>query len=166
MNADQHEFPNRLLELHQDVVHSDWIDYNGHMNDGYYAVAFGFATDAFMDHIGLDAAYRTRTKHTIYTAEMHVTYLREAKAADRIRFTTQLLAFDAKRCHIFHRMLADAENYLAATCELMLLHVDQTIGKVVPFALAINQQLAQIYTAHQSLPMPVEVGHVISMRRS
>jgi len=166
MSAEPHEFTNQLLELHQDVVHSEWIDYNGHMNDGYYAVAFGFATDAFMDHIGLDAAYRVRTQHTIYTAEMHVTYLREVKVADRIRFTTQLLAFDAKRCHIFHRMLAGPENYLAATCELMLLHVDQTIGKVVLFAPAISHQLAQVYTAHQALPIPVEAGHVISMRGS
>ena len=37
------------------------------------------ATDALMDHLGLDAAYRTRTHCTLYTLEMHIHYLQEVK---------------------------------------------------------------------------------------
>ena len=155
-----------LLSLHTDTVRPDWIDYNGHMNDGYYAVAFSWATDAFMDTIGLDAAYRARTSCTFYTAEMHITYLRELKEAAPLRFTTQLLAFDTKRCHVFHRMTHDTESYLAATCELMQLHVDQSIGKVVPFPAAIMSRLAEIHTTQQGLPIAEQVGHVIQLKRS
>ena len=38
-----------------------WVDYNGHLNDAYYLVIFSFATDRFMDRIGLDAAGRAAT---------------------------------------------------------------------------------------------------------
>ena len=39
-------------------VSPDWIDYNGHMNVGYYGVAFDKATDALLDLLGLGEAYR------------------------------------------------------------------------------------------------------------
>ena len=154
-----------LLSLHTDTVRRDWIDYNGHMNDGYYAVAFSLATDAFMETIGIDAAYRARTQCTFYTAEMHITYLRELKANAPLTFTTHLLAYDAKRCHIFHRLQHGAEGYLAATCELMQLHVDQNSGKVALFPEEITSHLAEIYATHQAMPVPEQVGHVIAMRQ-
>ena len=40
------------------VVPPEWIDYNGHMMDAYYFLAFTEATEAFLDHVGLGAAYR------------------------------------------------------------------------------------------------------------
>ena len=154
-----------LLTLYTDIVRPAWIDYNGHMNDGYYAVAFSFVTDAFMDYIGIGAAYRTQTRCTIYTAEMHITYLRELKEQAPLQFTTQILAFDAKRCHIFHSLLHGREQYLAATCELMQLHVDQALGKVVSFPDSVMNRLAELYAVHENLPKPVQVGHVMKLQR-
>ncbi len=29
----------------------EWIDYNGHMMDAYYFLAFTEATEAFLDHV-------------------------------------------------------------------------------------------------------------------
>ncbi|MCB0153704.1 MAG: thioesterase family protein, partial [Anaerolineae bacterium] len=81
------------LTLHTAVVQPDWLDYNRHMTEGYYGVAFGFVTDAYMDFVGLDAAYRQGTGCTIYTVETHICFLRELKAGEPLTFTTQLLAF-------------------------------------------------------------------------
>jgi len=39
------------------VVPPEWIDYNGHMMDAYYFLAFTEATEAFLDYVGLGAAY-------------------------------------------------------------------------------------------------------------
>ena len=152
------------LELARAQVLPEWIDYNRHMMDGYYAVAFSRATDAFMDYIGLDASYRTATHGTIYTAEMHLTYLRELKEGARLRFTTQLLGSDVKRIHVFHCMYTDAD-YLAATSEWMLLHVDQTLGRVAPMPEHVTARLAQIMEAHAALPRPAQAGRAVSMER-
>ena len=46
------------LVLRTGTVPPAWIDYNEHMNAGYYAIAFDSVVDDFMDRIGLDAAYR------------------------------------------------------------------------------------------------------------
>ncbi len=56
-------------------VPKEWIDYNGHMMDAYYFLAFTEATEAFLDHVGLGAAYQARTGSGIYTAEGHLCFL-------------------------------------------------------------------------------------------
>ena len=65
----------RAHDRHDDLplaIEPDWIDYNGHLRDAYYVVVLSDATDALMDHLGLDAAYRARTRCTLYTLEMHL----------------------------------------------------------------------------------------------
>ena len=44
----------------------EWIDYNGHLRDAYYAVILSDVTDAFMDRIGLDARIGHDALHTLY----------------------------------------------------------------------------------------------------
>ena len=56
-----HAKPHAPLDLYATAVASDWIDYNGHMNDAAYALVFSRSVDALMDRIGLDAAARKRT---------------------------------------------------------------------------------------------------------
>ena len=85
-----------LLTLYTDVVRETWIDYNRHMSEGYYSVAFGNATDAFMDHVGLHAEYRAQSKCTIYTVETHTSFLRELKVGSPLTFTTQVLGFSIR----------------------------------------------------------------------
>ena len=82
------------LELHTSTVLPEWIDYNGHMNVAYYVLAFDHATDAFLDYLGLDHAYKARANVTTFVADMNVTYVREVVEGDPLRFTTQLLEHD------------------------------------------------------------------------
>ena len=58
------------------VVPPAWIDYNGHLNEGYYGVAFGDASDALLDHLGFDGEYR-ENHGTFYTVETRIRFLRE-----------------------------------------------------------------------------------------
>ena len=90
------------FEAHRDVVRPEWIDRNQHMNMGYYLLAFDFATDRFLDWVGLDTDHRHAHAVTTFCLEAHVTYHREVRAGDALRFTTLLLGHDAKRLHYFH----------------------------------------------------------------
>jgi len=65
-------------------IDASWIDYNGHLRDAYYGVMVSLAVDAVMDELGLDAAYRERTRCTLYTLEMHLHYLHEVKSSDEV----------------------------------------------------------------------------------
>src|SRR5262249_35103712 len=78
--------------------------------------------------IGLGAEHRRSHRVTTFCLEAHVTYHREMRAGDPMRFTTQLLAHDAKRLHYIHAMYHAREGYLASTHDLISLHVAAETG--------------------------------------
>ncbi|HKW92443.1 MAG TPA: thioesterase family protein [Methylomirabilota bacterium] len=141
----------------------EWIDDNGHMNMGYYVVVFDLATDEWMRRVGLDAAHRAAHRVTTFCLEAHVTYHREVHEGDPLRFTTRLLAFDAKRMHYIHEMYHHDSGYLAATNELMSLHVSQATRRGAPMAPEILERLRLIQLAHDRLPRPSQVGRVMGL---
>jgi len=154
-----------LLALHRETVDPAWIDYNGHMNLAYYMLAFDHATDAFFDHIGLGIEYLKRNNCSTFTLEAHVTYERELMAGDPMRFETQLLDHDAKRLHYMHMMYHAEDGYLAATNELISLHVDMGKRRSAPMPAAVIERLERIAATHNQLPRPPQAGRVISLVR-
>ena len=92
------------LDAYRDLVRQEWIDANDHMNVGYYLVVFDFATDEFMRWVGLGQEHRRAREVTTFCLEAHVTYHKEVRRGDPLRFTTQLLGHDAKRLHYIHAM--------------------------------------------------------------
>ena len=113
------------LPAYQVKILPDWIDYNGHLRDAYYVVALSYAIDDVMDQLGLDAAYRERTRCTLYTLELHIHYLHEIKSTDELRVVTSVLDCDRKRIHAACDFLCPRIEGPAATADLMLLHVHQ-----------------------------------------
>lgn len=149
---------------YRDVVRSDWIDENGHMNMGYYVVVFDYATDSWLDFIGLSRSYKAAHGVMTFSLESHVTYRRELREGDELRFTTQLLDFDEKRIHYFHQMFHAREGYLAATNELMSLHVSRETRRSTPMAPGILEGLERIRHQHRALPIPRQVGRVMGLK--
>lgn len=81
-------------------VRPEWVDYNGHMNDSAYAVVCTEANEAFLDHLGLSAAYRERTDAALYTVEAHLRFLKECHEGETLRGRSVVESFDAKRLWI------------------------------------------------------------------
>ena len=153
------------LVLYRDVVRPEWVDYNHHLNVAFYVRAFDFATDALFDYAGLYLDYIGRTGCTLYVREMHVSYHREMKEGAPMRLETQVLDVDEKRLHLFHHLYHDAEDYLAATNEIMSIHVDTATGRSAPFPPDRLEVLAAIAGTHAALPSPADRGSVIGARR-
>jgi acyl-CoA thioester hydrolase len=142
------------IPIYRSAVRPEWIDYNGHVRDAYYGLIASEATDALMDRIGLDAAYRARTGGTLYTVEMHVHFLQEVKKTDTVEVGVQILGFDRKRIHAAFDIARAGVPEAAATVEMMLLHVRQEPGRVstAPFSPEITAHLEQLHAASAALP--------------
>lgn len=153
------------LVLHHGTIRGDWIDYNGHMNVAYYVLVFDNATDALLDYLGMDEAYRSRTGFTTYVLETHVTYDRELKENDAVRVETQLLDFDPKRLHYFSRMFNESDGFPAATTEIMLMHIDSRGPKAAAMPEPVLARVEAVMAAHRALPRPPEAGRVIGIRK-
>jgi acyl-CoA thioester hydrolase len=145
------------------TVRPEWIDYNGHMNMGYYAVLFDEAGDEIYPSLGLGPSYR-KTGFTTYTAEFHVCYLRELHLGDAVTVTLQLLDFDARRFH-YYQEIHHKDGWCAATAETMALHVDQSGPKVVAMPDAVLARLDAMKRAHATLPWPERAGRSIGIPR-
>ena len=141
------------------AVPPEWIDYNGHMMDAYYFMAFTEATEAFLDHVGLGAAYRARTGSGIYTVESHLCFVSSVTSGATLAYQTQLLGHDAKRLHVFHRMTVAGS--VVATCELMFLHVSE--DRVAPMPHEAAAAVAAVAADQAGLPRPERAGRRIAM---
>ncbi len=152
-----------LLRTWSGHVKPEWVDYNHHLNDAYYMVIFGSATDGLMDLIGLDDSNRRSSGNTIFTLEIHLNYLKELKLGTAIEVRTQLLESDAKRLHIFHTLHQPGDDTVHATNEQMLLHVALAGPKACPFAPDVAAKVQAIQRAHQDLPWHANAGRSIQM---
>ncbi len=154
--------PLRLVETH---VRPEWVDYNGHMTDSRYLQVFGDATDALFRYIGVDDEYR-KAGRALYAVETHVTHNAEAKAAEPVYVTTQVLGVDDKRVHLFHCLNRHRDDALIATAEQLYLHVSTTAGKAAPMESLVRGRLEKIRAAQASLAMPAQAGRRVGMSRT
>ncbi len=145
-------------------IETGWIDFNNHLNMGYYTVLFDRAADEAFETFGFGPDYVARCNHTTFSAEFHVRYLRELKLGDRVRSSFWLIAHDEKRFHSFQELYHE-DGWLAATGEGMTLHVDLSGPKVVPMPDDILGRVAAMQKAHAALPRPEGVGARIGLRQ-
>ncbi|MEQ8505789.1 MAG: thioesterase family protein [Rhodospirillales bacterium] len=168
-NTNKNEAADAAPIVHREMVQPDWIDYNGHMNLAYYVLVFDHATDALQDIVGLDADYREATGGSIFVVEAHLTYDSEIMLDEEMRIRTRVMDVDAKRLHLFHEMYAGDDNSgegrLAATNELMILHVDLKTRRTAPFPEPVFSTLERMKADQSALPRPPQAGRHIEIKK-
>jgi len=145
------------------AIQPQWIDFNGHLNMAYYVVFFDQAVDELYQMLGLGPTYLKERAHSTMVAEMHVRYLREVHETTPLRVRCQLLAYDAKRIHLFEELVHASEGWVSATCESMTLHVDMTTKKVAPWPGDVLAALERMQAAHAGLAVPEGAGRRVAM---
>ncbi|NHD16888.1 MULTISPECIES: thioesterase family protein [Actinopolyspora] len=135
-------------------VRPEWIDYNGHLSEGYYVLVFGFATDAVLDEIGVDAPYRSSTGCSVYTVEAHVRYLREVGPDSTLDVTSRVVTAEGKKLRICHEM--SANGGLVATEELLAVHVDGASGRATRLPEHVAREAAALVE-----PLPEYAGRSV-----
>ncbi|HET8599915.1 MAG TPA: thioesterase family protein [Segeticoccus sp.] len=151
------------LRLHRTTVPPEWVDYNGHMSESCYLLAFGDNADAFFRYLGIDETYRDEG-HSLYTVETHLHNLREASEGEPLELSLQLLDHDAKRLHLFHEMRHGGDQRLLATAEQLLVHVDTQASRSAPLPPEIAGHVAAVARRHAALPVPDVVGRPMGIR--
>ncbi|MGA3156308.1 MAG: thioesterase family protein [Steroidobacteraceae bacterium] len=153
------------VKIYDTAVSPQWIDYNGHLRDGYYTVIFSSAVDALMDRVGLDESYRKATGCTLYTLEMHLHFLHEVKQSDALDVQVRILAADRKRIHAALEMYTARFSDPVASCEFMLLHVCQNPEpRAVAFPPEIAAAIEQLRAMSAPLPVAAPGSRAIELR--
>lgn len=151
------------LTTYTTPVLADWVDYNGHLRDAFYLLIFSYATDAFMDHLGLDSDNREASGHSLFTLECHLNYLHEVKLGEEVEVRTQVIGHDRKRVHLYHSLHKPGSDELLAANEQMLLHVDLAGPRSAPFSEPVLNTLLALVETQKDLPRPAYIGRVIGL---
>ena len=154
-----------LDPLHRATIRDEWLDYNGHLNEAYYVLVFSHASDALIDLIGMDAAWRAANRMTVYTLETHVRYLQEVGVGVEVVVNCRLLGVAEKRARLFHAMHRADDGRLLATAEMLIANVDATGPRTAPWAADVRRRLDEFMALHAGEPLPEGAGRAISLER-
>lgn len=143
------------------TVQPEWIDHNGHMNAGYYLVVFDEATGPWSAYCGIDADYRRRHACSTFSVEAHLLWERELHEGDPIRVEAQLLSYDDKKFHTFMQLRHRQEGYVAASHELLTMHIDMRTRRAAPFLEGALERLSEVLEEHAGLGRPKKAGRII-----
>ncbi|MEO9656138.1 thioesterase family protein [Marinomonas sp.] len=155
----------QLMTVFESPVLTEWIDYNGHMNDACYVVAFSQSVEGFMAKIDLHEAFREANGVSIYTLQSMVTYLQEVSEGETLIVKAQLLESDSKKLRLFLTMFHAVSGDTLATMETLLLHMDMKNHKPAPFLAHTLSLVEAIQAVHDKLDIPDSAGQPIRLRR-
>ncbi|WP_428928555.1 thioesterase family protein [Marinibacterium sp. SX1] len=144
-------------------IQPDWIDYNGHLNMAFYNVLFDRCGDEAYELLGFGPDYAQRG-FTTYTAEFHLSYVRELHLGDKVRVSLQLIDHDTSKFHTYQE-IHHVDGWLAATGEALGLHIDRSGPRVAPFPPDIAKRVAAMKAAHDPLGWPERAGRSVGIRR-
>lgn len=143
-----------------------WIDYNSHMNVGYYGVAFDIAFERLLvDHLGLGEPQVAAMGQGPYVLQSHMQFLHEVTPDMVIHFRFRLLDADQKRGHYFGQMVSMPDETVCATQEVLFMNVSHATGRSAPYPDWAARRLARMVADHKAIPAAPEIGQPIGIRR-
>ncbi|HEX3906394.1 MAG TPA: thioesterase family protein [Mycobacteriales bacterium] len=145
-------------------VREEWIDYNGHLHDGCYAIVLSEANEVLFADLELSEDYRVETGRAMYTVECHIRFLAESKRGDTLVASSILVSADPKRMRV-HTLLSRDDGTAVATGEFFYLHVDEAAGGVTPMPDDRWALVEALLNAHASLERPAHLGRGVAAPR-
>lgn len=144
----------------------EWIDYNNHMNIGYYLIAIDLATDQFFEEwLGIGPSMAEEEGCGSFVIQSHMHFLREVRSGEQYRVVVQMLDYDAKRWHYIATLEKAADGVRAATAEQIAMCVDHVSRRSRPLPESRLARLSEMMAAHRDLPTPPEVAAPLGIRR-
>ncbi|MDC3107734.1 thioesterase family protein [Paracoccaceae bacterium] len=148
------------------VVLSDWIDYNGHMNVAYYTLAFDKALDFFFeDVLNIGPSFVEKNQEGPFALKASYNYFSELLEGENFFVDLSILDFDFKRVHVFGEMRKDESQELSAVFETVLMNMDLTERKVKQYPDRVLELFKLFKLSLKEDKIPTEIGKKITLKK-
>ena len=148
------------------VVLSDWIDYNGHMNVAYYTLAFDKALDFFFeDVLNIGPSFVEKNKEGPFALKASYNYFNELLEGENYFVDISILDFDSKRVHVFGEMRKDGSLELSAVFETVLMNMDLDERKVKKYPDRVLELFNLFKLSLEQDKIPAEIGKKITLKK-
>ena len=115
------------------IIKSEWTDYNNHLNMAYYVLIFDVAWEVMLKKFNMGEQSAKTSGMSTMVVETNTTYDNEIKEGDQVEILLTFFDHDKKRLHFKMEMIEKKTNKLSSTIEMLSLHVDLNIRKVAEF---------------------------------
>ncbi len=146
------------------AVKPAWLDANGHMNVAFYLQAFDDGGEVFFRDCGIGWDYTHAGVGSVFMSSCDLDFHRELFGGDTIRVTTRLIDWRPKLVHTWQEIYHHDEGYLAATAEMLFVHIAFANRRSAPMPGAAQARLATVLDAHTTLARPTGLGRKIEIR--
>ena len=141
------------------VVHikDSWIEDSGYLAVGHYLDLFQGGASAVLDILNAGEAYRESDNRAFVTRQAHLNFLQAIGRGAQVRTTIRLVDADDSALHLYLELF-NADGWLAATSEALLVHVDLARDAMVPFEGELARDVSTMLRYHRSLPPTKHMG--------
>ena len=121
------------IQISDQTIKKEWIDYNNHMNMAYYVLVFDEVWEIILQKFKMGENSAKTSNMSTMVVETHTTYNNEVKLGDEVEINLTFFDHDKKRLHFKMEMIEKSSKKLSATLEMLSLYIDLKQRKVAEF---------------------------------
>ena len=121
------------VHVSNQIIKSEWTDYNNHLNMAYYVLIFDVAWEVMLKKFNMGEQSAKSSGMSTMVVETNTTYDNEIKEGDEVEILLTFFDHDKKRLHFRMEMIEKKTKKLSSTIEMLSLHVDLSKRKVAEF---------------------------------
>ena len=121
------------VHVSNQIIKSEWTDYNNHLNMAYYVLIFDVAWEVMLKKFNMGEQSAKSSGMSTMVVETNTTYDNEIKEGDEVEISLTFFDHDKKRLHFRMEMIEKKTKKLSSTIEMLSLHVDLNKRKVAEF---------------------------------
>jgi len=126
------------------IVYPWQCDHMGHMNVMWYTGKFDEACWQLLSMLGLTQARFAQDGTGMAAVEQHIQYKSELRAGDAVTIRSVLLEVKEKSLRMMHEMRHDASGDVAATTEVVGVHIDAKVRKAARLPEDVRTRAMQV----------------------
>ena len=121
------------VHVSNQIIKSEWTDYNNHLNMAYYVLIFDVAWEVMLKKFNMGEQSAKTSGMSTMVVETNTTYDNEIKEGDEVEILLTFFDHDKKRLHLKMEMISQKTNKLSASMEWISLYIDLSKRKVTEF---------------------------------
>ena len=121
------------VHISNEIIKSEWTDYNKHLNMAYYVLIFDKAWEVILEKFKMGEHSAKTSGMSTMVVETNTTYDSEVKEGDEVEIVLTFFDHDKKRLHFRLEMIEKKSKKLSSTIEMLSLHVNLNKRKVAEF---------------------------------
>ena len=121
------------VHVSNQIIKSEWTDYNNHLNMAYYVLIFDVAWEVILKKFNMGEDSAKTSGMSTMVVETNTTYDNEIQEGDEVEILLTYFDHDKKRLHFRLEMIEKKTKKLSSTIEMLSLHVDLNKRKVAEF---------------------------------